>query len=231
MGRRGQRALRDDGPRARRRLYRLGAIVAFFACVTIVWAPAAVLLATMAPVGLALLLGAFVRADAEKTAGGELLAAATLSAVGVPVAVASGATMVTALTMWGGWCIAFASATLAVRTVIASARGPIAIGRRIGLPLVLSTIGIVLTAAGLVPAWLLLAFGPTLALALALAARPPSPSRLRTIGWMLVAATTFAAIALAVGTQLGFSRGETRSVGCHSTTIAADPRCRTAQSV
>jgi hypothetical protein len=75
--------------------------------------------------------------------------------------------------------------------------------RRIGVPLAVTAIGLVLVTAGLVPAFVFLAFVPTLALTLGLSARPPSPRRLRGIGWMLVGATTFAAATLAGGSRLG----------------------------
>ena len=203
LGRRGHRASCEDGPRARRRLWWLSAIVALTGCVGFVSAPTAVQLLTLVPGGLALLLGAVIRLGREKTAAGELLAAATLSSVGLPVAVASGATMVTAWSTWGGWCIAFASATMAVRTVIAFAREPIARGHRIGVSLAFLAIGLVFAIAGLIPVFVMVAFVPTLAIALALTARPPSPRRLRQIGWTLVGATTFAAVTLAAGSRLG----------------------------
>lgn len=202
MGRRGHRALREDGPRARRMSCWLGAIVALTGCLGFASASMAVRLLAMVPVGLALLVGAVIRSHAEKTATGELLAAATLSSVGLPVAVASGAPMATAWITWGAWCIAFATATIAVRTVIAFAREPMALGRRMTAPLALIAIGLVFAAAGWVPTFVMLAFVPTLALALGLAARPPSPRRLRQIGWALVGATTFAAVALAAGSRL-----------------------------
>ena len=205
LGRRGNRAFCEDGPRARRRLWWLSAIVALTGCIGFVSAPSAVQLLTLVPGGLALLLGAFIRLGREKTAAGELLAAATLSSLGLPVAVASGATMATAWSTWGGWCIAFASATMAVRTVIAFAREPTAIGRRIGVHLAFTAIGLAFAIAGLVPAFVMAAFVPTFAIGLGLAARPPSPRRLRQIGWTLVGATTFAAVTLAAGSQLGSS--------------------------
>ena len=203
LGRRGNRAFREDGPRARRRLCWLGVGVALTGCLGFASAPIAVQLLTLVPAGLALLLGAVIRWGREKTAPGELLAAATLSSVGLPVAVASGATLATAWSTWGGWCIAFASATMAVRTVIAFAREPIATGHRIGVPLAFIAIGFGFAIAGLIPVFVLLAFGPTLAIALALTARPPSPRRLRQIGWTLVGATTFAAVTLTGGSRLG----------------------------
>lgn len=202
LGRRGNRRLREDGSRARRRLCWLGAIVALTGCVGFVSAPLAVQVLTLVPGGLALLLGVFIRLGKEKTAAGELLAAATLSSVGLPVAVASGATMATAWSTWGGWCIAFACATMAVRTVIAVAREPIAIGHRIGAPLAFTAMGLVFAIAARIPMFVMVAFVPTLAIVLGLAVRPPSPRRLRQIGWTLVGATTFAAVTLTAGARL-----------------------------
>jgi hypothetical protein len=202
LGRRGNRRLREDGPCARRRLCGLGAIVALTGCVGFVSAPAAVQLLTVVPGGLALLLGVFIRLGREKTAAGELLAAATLSSGGLPVAVASGATMTAAWSTWGGWCIAFASATIAVRTVIAFAREPIAIRDRIAVPLALTASGVVFAIAGRVPAFVMVAFVPTVAIALGLAVRAPSPRHLRQVGWTLMVATTFAAATLVGGSRL-----------------------------
>jgi hypothetical protein len=181
----------------------LAAVALLLGGVGLASAPIAVRLLVPVPLGLALLLGAVIRSRAEKTAAGELLAAAALSSVGLLVAVAAGISTMIALSAWGAWCVAFGSATIAVRTVISSARQPIAMPRRIGVPLAVTAIGLVLVTAGLVPAFVFLAFVPTLALTLGLSARPPSPRRLRGIGWMLVGATTFAAATLAGGSRLG----------------------------
>jgi hypothetical protein len=90
---------------------------------------------------------------------------------------------------------------MAVRTVVASMRERIPVLRRVAGPVAFGAMSAALVAYGLVPGFIWLAFVPTWALTLGLAARPPSARHLRRIGWMLVAATTFAALALTAGSR------------------------------
>jgi hypothetical protein len=200
IGLRGTRALREDGPRAKRRLVELGAGAALLGGVGLLSAPGAAPFVLL-PIALGLVVGAFIREEAEKTAAGELIAAAALSSLGLPVAVASGTPVATALWTWLAWYVGFGSATMAVRTVVASMRERIPLLRRVGAPIAFGAMSAALVAYGLIPAFIWLAFVPTWALALGLAARPPSARHLRRIGWMIVAATTFAALALAAGSR------------------------------
>jgi len=203
MGRRGARALREDGLRARRRLGWLGSAAIALGGFGLLTAPEMVRWLALLPIGLGLVVGGFIREGAEKTAAGELLAASTLSSVAAPIAVASGTPWSVAICTWMAWCLGLASATMAVRTVVASTRNRVALLARIAGPLVLASVGTAVAGLGLVPAFIWLAFVPTSALALGLAARPPAARHLRRIGWALVGATAFAALVLVIGARSG----------------------------
>lgn len=201
-GQRGTRALREDGGRARRRLALLGAVTALGGAGGLWLAPQAARLAALAPLGLAVLLAPFVLRGAEKTAPGELLAAATLAAAALPVALAAGVAPALAWSAWAAWCMAFAASTLAVRAVIAHARNPRGLASRLAAPLTACAVAAALAGGGVLLPAAALGAAPMLLLALAVAARPPSPRSLKRVGWSLVAASFALAGSLAIGAHL-----------------------------
>jgi hypothetical protein len=201
-GQRGTRAQREDGGRARRRLLLLGAITAAAGGVGIALAPPVARLAAIAPAALGLALAPMVMRGEEKTAPGELLAAATLAAVGVPVAIASGAPAASAWSAWAAWCLVFGASTLAVRTVIAHARAPMAWPRRLAWPAAAVALGAALAAGGVLSPAAAIGAAPMLAAAVALAARPPGPRSLKKVGWALVGSSLALAAALGAGAHL-----------------------------
>jgi hypothetical protein len=131
----------------------------------------------------------------EKTWFGESAAAAAFSLVAVPVAVASGAARGTALAIAVPFAVLFVASTLAVRVVILRVRGggvnahAAEATRRATFVFAGATAAALVAgaAAGVWPPVTLGAAAPGLLAATAIAARPPSPARLRSIGWTLVA--------------------------------------------
>lgn len=202
MGQRGTRAAREDGRRARQRLLLLGAMTALGGGVGLSLAPFDARVSAIVPLVLALALAPFVARGQEKTAAGELLAAATLSGAAVPVAIASGVPLAAAWGAWGAWCLAMGASTLAVRSVIAHARAPGAWPSRVIAPLLALAALAALTAGGALSRSAAIGATPMLALALALAAKPPSPRALKRVCWALVAASVALAVCLAVGARL-----------------------------
>lgn len=203
VGQRGERARRDDGARARRRLGWLGVCTLALGALGLILAPTIALWMTLLPIALGVVVAGLIRARIEKTAAGEMLVAAALSSVGLLASVAAGAPLVFALAAWGGWCVAFASMTMSVRIIVANARRAIPTFRRVAIPVLLAPASVAIWALGLVPVFMVVAFLPTLILALALAIKPPSPRHLRRVGWTIVGATSFAAMMLIIGSQAG----------------------------
>jgi hypothetical protein len=181
LGQRGQRALDEAGPRARRVAGGLLAVAAAGGGLALTLAPAEVRLAVTAPVVLAALLVPLVLRREEKTALGELLAAAALSGAGLPIAVAGGVPLAHAGAAWGAWLAALSASTVAVRHVIARHKQ-----RREPLALPVLAAATLATLAGLASHRTLLAAAPMLAGAWFLFLRPPSPRHLKRVGWTLV---------------------------------------------
>lgn len=196
LGRRGGRARRDDGPRAARVLYALCAVAAATGVAGLALGGLAVAKACVVPAVLGAIVAWLVREDAEKTAGGELLAAAALSSSALPVAIASGWSGASAFAAWATWLFAFGAATSAVRSVIAHKkqdRG--ALTRLVGAALAPAT-AVVSVAAGILPRWSALAAAPVFVASFVLASAPPHPRALQRIGWMIVVASMATLIAI-----------------------------------
>lgn len=207
LGQRGRRAQRETGRLAR----------AWLACFLLVGVPAAVgaviLMAPASRVWLAvplvpaILLAIATFARREKTWYGEVAAATAFSGLAVPIAVAAGTPAPAALSIAIPFAVLFIASTLAVRAVILRVRGG---GVNIGAAQVtrratfafsvLTTIAIL---AGVSASWwpprALVASAPGLIAALYLAAFPPPPTRLRTVGWTLVTLSFATAAIVIVG--------------------------------
>ncbi len=191
LGHRGARLREEVGPRARR----VGtvALVLALGCGlgALALASPSVRLAAVVPVGLTALLVPLVLRREEKTAVGELLAAAALSGASLPVAVAGGVPPVVAAIAWATWVAAFWASTASVRYLIARHKQR---HEPLALPvLFVTTLGpLVALPATRMP----LAATPLLFLSWALFLRPPSPRHLRRVGWMLVAMSVTTAVLL-----------------------------------
>lgn len=202
LGRRGERARREDSARARARLVVLGLIAAVAGAAAIASAPLGALLMSAAPLVLGAVVGWLVTRGQEKTTAGELLAAAALAAVAVPVAMAAGVSGRAALGAWGAWIAAFGASTWAVRAVIAHRKAPVAWWRRV-LPLALPAVAGAVCLAGQIAPWFCAAAAaPMMIVAVAIAAAPPHPRFLKRVGWSLVGASVAAAAILIAGARL-----------------------------
>lgn len=199
LGHRGVRALRDDGPRARRVMWSFLAAAAATGLAGIWLAPAAARLALVVPAALAAAVVGFVLAKAERTIPGELTVVSALASSGFAVAVAGGAPLATAAAATATWVLAFASSVFAVHVVLVRALSKGEEEHRWRNALLATLVGgggsAVAVAAGLgwaVPA----AVAPTLLLSLVVCLAPFSARQLRELGWGLVGSTTASLVIL-----------------------------------
>jgi len=201
LGQRGGRAARDQRWPAWRWFTAFGAIAVALGGAAAAMVDPAVRTALLVPIGGAVALAALIAVRREHSAGGEMLAAVTLSTLAAPVAMAASSGVVPAVTCAVVFAAGFAVATVAVRDVIAQTRRRSTITRIVvacaaaaivvGL-VVLRRLGIV---AAIAPAASLPMCGGAAALAIAM----PSPRHLRRVGWLLVSATVVTGAMLIVG--------------------------------
>jgi hypothetical protein len=191
LGQRGTKARTQDGPRAAMRLLVLGAIAAVGGGVGLLLAPTIARLAVVPPVLLGCVVVWFVWRKEEKTTLGEVIAAATLSGVGFPVAIALGIDVIRAALVWFVWTVAFAVATFCVRGVIARAKNagrlPIVSAYVTTLLAIVSSVGLALTHQ--LPIAVPIALVPFEILGLSVLIAPVHTKHLRRVGWGLVAAS------------------------------------------
>ena len=200
FGRRGVRAARE---------YRTAAARWLWACIAIALGAgigAALILdpsvrwSLGVPAVPALVLIAAMAQGREKSWYGETAAALAFAGAAVPVALAAGAPPQTAWHVAVPFALLFATTTLAVRVVILRVRGggnpqATAATRRAVLAMSIGALAIIATlaVAGVVSMTMLIAAAPGLATAIVVAARPPSATRLRAVGWSLVTVSTLTA--------------------------------------
>lgn len=183
LGRRGQRAQNEAGPRARRWL--IGQLMlATLATGFMLW-----LEPNIGPsVGLVALGGlvvlGFVLKRAEKSAPGEAIAAAALCGPSLVILILAGMPMAEAALHWAAWALGFVAVTGGVRGVIAFHKGRIE-------PWAWPLLG--LSAAGCVASSLVApvvaAASPLILAGWVLKFMAPRPRHLRTIGVVLVVAS------------------------------------------
>ena len=181
LGTRGRRAREEDGPRALRAGLSRGA-VALAAGLAGLWLSSPARVAAALALVLAIVLVPFVAREQEKTAIGEVIAAGALAGASLPVAVAGGVALTTALAAWGAWLVAFAASTAAVRTVIARHKKGARAWVDIALLATATVAGLVLAAKTAVG----LASLPMLVAAWILFFLRVHPRRLKLVGWSLV---------------------------------------------
>jgi hypothetical protein len=137
----------------------------------------------------------------EKSWFGEAAAALAFAGVCVPIAIAAGASTSVGLAIAIPFALLLTTTTLAVRVVILRVRGggdlrATAATRR--ATFIVSVVATALigafTVAGWLPGPVLLASAPGLLTAAIVAARPPAPTKLRTLGWSLVAVSTLTTV-------------------------------------
>lgn len=202
IGHRGTRAAREQGGLARRWFAVLAVMLAGTGAAGAWLAPAAARFALLAPTAGGVALFALIAAHLERTTGGEMLSAATLTSLSLPVALAAGVPLRPAATCILVFAVTLSVATVCVRAVILCGRRLAGAGTRLVAALVACgaiAAFIALTARGLTPGAGLWASLPICALGFVLAVASPSPRHLRRIGWTLMAATTMTAAILIVG--------------------------------
>ena len=191
IGHRGAAFRAIEGPRATRRLIALSAVGLLAFVLALATMPSAARLTLLLPVALVVALGPFVRLKKERTAPGEILASAALSSAGVPIALAGGVALQTALSTWGVWTLAYSIATRSVREVIARARGG---DPRVSRVIAMTALGILLAmlaaaSHGTAPPLVPIGLAPLATFSIGLCCFPPSPRRLRSVGWLLIGAS------------------------------------------
>jgi len=203
LGQRGRRAMREEGVDARRSLALFGGFCAVTGTVSLVVASFEALSYLLVPLILGVFVAVALFTHRERSTGGELLVAAALSSVSLPVAIAGSVPRLAALTLFIVFAAVFVSATVGVRSMIGrvgKAGGP---PRGASAALTLAILaGLAVAAQGnrLAPVAPLAAL-PVCAVCLGLSVRPPSPKFLRPVGWTLIGATALTAVILVV--QLG----------------------------
>jgi hypothetical protein len=203
LGLRGPRAKRELGPHARLWLSGCLALVlgtGIAAAIAIDREARWSLAVPLIPA--AVLLAAMIRGR-EKSGAGETAAALTFASVAIPLMLAAGATFEVASIVGTAFALLFITMTLSVRVVILRVKGggdPVAAStaRRAALAIslgALAVLAVMTTVEWLAPA-LLFSAAPGLLTAAFVAARPPAATRLRQLGWSLVAVSTLTAVLL-----------------------------------
>jgi hypothetical protein len=198
LGRRGTRARRQDGKRAERLLALATTFFALAGGFALVlggerWT-------TLLPtVALTLLSGVFLFYNREKTLAGEIVAAATLSSLALPVGAFSGVAESTAAIVALVWTLGFSLATFSVRQVIAVGRDH---RRRDRLLAVVPSVGVATLAfatirlvPGAVLGWSL---APFVVMSAGLSLVPPAPRHLKRVGWSLIATSVLTLVLMAM---------------------------------
>jgi len=206
LGRRGPRARRAQRRRAVAWLVFSSATAAGAGLVAVWSVPLAIRYWCLLPLLPAAFLAEAITVEREKSLPAEVAVALAFSLAAVPVGLAAGASTRAALAVGIAFASIFVSGTLAVRVIVLEVRGGgdprKAWATRVTLLVSAAAAGLGLVGAawqGLLPWTAPLATAPGLASAGWLAAFPPAPTRLRAVGWTLVAAAAAAALILVAG--------------------------------
>jgi YwiC-like protein len=194
LGHRGSRAQRERGGTAARWLVCCLAFLVAAGAAAVALIPSSARWSLAVPAAPVLLLAVAMIRGREKSWYGEVATALAFSGVVVPVMLAAGARLDAAWIVATTFALLFVATTLAVRAVILRVRGggnapAAAAARRFALAISLAAIAvtIALTVTGRVASSLPVSAAPGLCAAAVLAARPPPATRVRAIGWTLIA--------------------------------------------
>jgi len=153
------------------------------------------------PIVPAILLGMATVRGREKSWYGEVAAALAFAGLAVPIVMSGGGSSTSAIAVAAPFALLFVTSTLAVRTVILRVRGGghpramMATRRTVFAAAAVSMTCLAwLVADKALPAATIAAAGPGLLTAVVIAVRPPHPTRLREIGWTLVAVSVLTAV-------------------------------------
>ena len=200
LGQRGKRAMREEGVDARRSLALFGGFCAVTGTVSLVVASLEALSYLLVTLILGALVAVAIVTHRERSTGGELLAAAALSSLSLPVAVAGSVPQVAALTLCIVFAAVFVSATVGVRAMIgrvSRAKGPSRGASAMLTVVIMAALAAAAQGNRLAPVAPFAAL-PVCAVCLGISVRPPSPTYLRPVGWALVGATAITAVILVV---------------------------------
>ena len=148
---------------------------------------------------LAVILALVIFSKRERTTGGEILSAVTLSSLALAVGLASGVSHDTAMTCAVVYAASMSVGIVGVRAVIMHTRRPPALASRIGAVVGSIAVPVVLGVCAKIGAVNPIAPWASVPLSLAgvgLATWPPPARRLRVVGWTLVVATALTALVL-----------------------------------
>jgi hypothetical protein len=201
LGARGSRAAREDRAMARRWAAALGAMAVGLGTFAASRATGPVRLGLLVPATLAIVLIAALFAGRERTIAGEMLTALTLVSVSLPVGLAAGIPHTIVLTCALVFACSFVCATLSVHAVITHERHPPAVSiRSVAVAAIACAIGVLvwLTARGTLTAIAPWAATPICGSGGIVAIVPPRATRLRTVGWLLIASSLATAAILIV---------------------------------
>jgi hypothetical protein len=205
-GGRGVRTRREQSGGATVWLVTTSAIAVCAGFAAALWTPGSIRWSLVLPLIPGGFVGLAMWAKREKSASSEIAVALAFSLVAVPVCLAAGASTATAGAVSVAFATVFVSGTLAVRTIVLAVRGggnQSAAHATRTTTLLLGTLvvaGLAYSATRtLVPWAALIATVPGLAAATWITLFPPSPSRLRTVGWTLVATSIATALILVAG--------------------------------
>ncbi|HEX2444862.1 MAG TPA: YwiC-like family protein [Vicinamibacterales bacterium] len=206
LGRRGGRVKRENGARAALWLAVTVTMTAVAGLAALSMMPQPVRRSLMLPLVPAVVLAATISGNREKTAAAEIAVALVFSFVAVPICLAAGGAVRIALGVATVFAVIFVAGTLAVRSLVLGARGggnpQAARATRVAVVLLTTTAGASLTTAAanaVLPWTTVLAAAPGVVVASWLAVFPPTATRLRTVGWALVASASAAAVILIGG--------------------------------
>lgn len=205
LGRRGARAKREQRKAATAWLVITGSIAIGAGLAAFGSVSPAIRWSFLLPLAPAAILATAIAAGLEKSLFGEIAVALAFSLVATPVCMAAGAPAITGVAVGTAFALVFVLATLAVRAIvnIRSSGNPRAARLTRIAVLVLASAAAVVVAAmvsrGFLAPTTLVAAGPGLAAAAWMAIFPPSPARLRTVGWTLVAVSAATALILIGG--------------------------------
>lgn len=205
LGLRGPRAKRELRQRALQWLGCCLAIGGSAGAAALLTIDAAARWSIVVPVAPALWLSVATARGKEKSWHGEVAAALAFSGAAMPVAMAAGAPAEAAAAVAIPFALLFVASTLAVRVVILRVRrggDPRATTatRRAALSLAGGSAAAlaVVTASGFLTPSVFVAAAPGLLTATVIAAYPPAPAHLRTLGWTLVAVSVVTAAIVVV---------------------------------
>jgi hypothetical protein len=190
LGRRGDRARRDEGVRARTSLLAFGGLAIAGAGIALPGLDRASSIGAAVAIALACVALCIAWLGAERRLAGTTIAALALSAWGAPVALAGGLPVTWSYGLWVIWFAAFAVGTTAVESVMARSARRSARGVQF-LCVVLAALAnggvLVATRYGLFPAGAMWTLIPMSVTALVIAGASIHARRMRSIGWWIVA--------------------------------------------